>query len=583
MTLRADLVGRLGGEVLPPQLPPLLVHPGSERAVERGHEGHPGALAAGDLVELLLHPGREGEIDVLAEVVDEEIRDNLGHGLGVEPPFADDDVAAIHDGGDRGGVGRRPADTVLLEGLDQACLREAGRRLGEVLGRGDRGNRRDLADDQRRQAALRVVLGVVTPLRVDGREAVEERPGGARAEQVRAGHQVDRRRLELLLLHLAGEGSLPDQAVEAGLVAAQDAGERLRVARERRRADRLVGLLGALGLRAVDPTLRHRVGIAEAGRDHLAGLAHGLAGHRHRVGAHVGDQAHVAVRCVDALVQLLGDGHRALGAEAELAAGLLLERRRREGRRGAALALPRPDLDDQRPAHPQGLDVRLGRGAIADLGLGSVDPDQVGIERRAVGGDEPRRDRPVLAGREASDLPLALHDEAHRDRLDSPGREARAHLAREERAQRVPHQAIDDPARLLRVDKVLVDLPRMGEGMQDGGLGDLAEGDPRQLLRRERCRLRHVPGDRLALAVEVRGQEDPVRVPGRPLDGVDVLPRSLVGDHVLGREVVLHVHPELALARDSRAGRGRGRRRRARRSPARDSVRSSSPSRATRR
>ena len=191
--------------------------------------------------------------------------------------------------------------------------------------------------------------------------------------------------------------------------------------------------------------------------------------------------------------------------------------------------------------------MRLGRGAIADLGLGSVDPDEVGIEQRAVGGDEPHRDRPVLAGREASDLPLALHDEAHGDRLDSPGREARAHLAREERAQRVSHQAIDDPARLLRVDEVLVDLPRMGEGMQDGGLGDLAEGDPGELLRRKRCRLRHVPGNRLALAVEVGGQEDPVRVPGRPLDGVDVLPRSLVRDHVLGREVVLHVHPELAL------------------------------------
>ena len=35
-------------------------------------------------------------------------------------------------------------------------------------------------------------------------------------QQVGAGRQVNRRRLELLLLHLAGEGSLPDQAVEAG-------------------------------------------------------------------------------------------------------------------------------------------------------------------------------------------------------------------------------------------------------------------------------------------------------------------------------------------------------------------------------
>ena len=70
--------------------------------------------------------------------------------------------------------------------------------------------------------------------------------------------------------------------------------------------------------------------------DHVAGLAHGDAGDRGRVGPHVGDEADVAVRRVDALVQPLGDRHRPLRAEPELPARLLLERRRRERRRGAA-------------------------------------------------------------------------------------------------------------------------------------------------------------------------------------------------------------------------------------------------------
>ena len=38
--------------------------------------------------------------------------------------------------------------------------------------------------------------------------------------------------------------------------------------------------------------------------------------------------------------------------------------------------------------------------------------------------------RPVLAGMNAVDLALALDDEPHGDRLDAPGRQAAADLAR---------------------------------------------------------------------------------------------------------------------------------------------------------
>ncbi len=177
------------------------------------------------------------------------------------------------------------------------------------------------------------------------------------------------------------------------------------------------------------------------------------------------------------------------------------------------------------------------------------------IRTRSASSGEPsgamqaRHDRPVLAGGEGADLPLALDDETHGNRLDPPGRQARAHLARDERAQGVPHQAVDDPACLLRIHEIAVDLARVSEGVADRRLGDLAERDPGQLVRREARRLRDVPGDRLALAIEVGRQEDPLGRSRRLLDRADVLARPLVGDHVLGGEVVVHVHAELALPR----------------------------------
>ena len=110
---------------------------GRERRVELAQQRHPGALAAGDLVELLLHPGGELEVDEVAEVLDEQVGHDLADRLRPQPSLLDADVAAIDDRRDRRRVRRRPADAVLLERLDQRRLGEARRRLGEVLGRRD--------------------------------------------------------------------------------------------------------------------------------------------------------------------------------------------------------------------------------------------------------------------------------------------------------------------------------------------------------------------------------------------------------------------------------------------------------------
>ncbi len=56
-----------------------------------------------------------------------------------------------------------------------------------------------------------------------------------------------------------------------------------------------------------------------------------------------------------------------------------------------------------------------------------------------------------------------------------------------------------------------------------------------------------VPGDRLAFTVEVGGEEDHVRGLGRLGDLGDLL-AAVLGDDVLGLEVVVDIHAELALA-----------------------------------
>ena len=156
------------------------------------------------------------------------------------------------------------------------------------------------------------------------------------------------------------------------------------------------------------------------------------------------------------------------------------------------------------------VDVALGGGLVGDIERLAVDPHELGGERVAGGRREDRLDRPVLAGGERIDLALALDDEPDRDRLDAAGRQAAADLARQQRAERVADEPVDDPAGLLRVDEVAVDVARVGERLADRRLRDLAERHPACLLRGDVGGLGDVPGDRLALAVEVGREVDEI-------------------------------------------------------------------------
>ncbi len=126
-------VGLLGGDLLLVDLLLLLLEQGDEGLPELAQHRPPLLLAAGDGVEILLQLGGEVVVDVAGEVVDQQVVDHPADVLGEEGALLQAHVLAGHQGVHDRGVGGGAADAVLLQGLDQARLGEARRRLGEVL------------------------------------------------------------------------------------------------------------------------------------------------------------------------------------------------------------------------------------------------------------------------------------------------------------------------------------------------------------------------------------------------------------------------------------------------------------------
>ena len=272
------------------------------------------------------------------------------------------------------------------------------------------------------------------------------------------------------------------------------------------------------------------------------GGAHGRLGQRDRVRPHVRD---VAV-----LVESLGDPHRRLRRVAQLPARLLLERGRAEGRRRAsAVRLLLDGGDRERPAveipreRRRLLLVEDDDRSFCDTGTAEVLALR---DARAVDGDETRFERarveraddvPVRGDHEAHALELPLDDEPRRHRLHAAGGEAAHDLLPEHRRDLVAVETVEDPARLLRVDESLVDVPRVLERADDGVLRDLVEHHAaNRHLRLQR--LDEMPGDRLAFAVLVRREQQLVRAGELLLEpGHDLL--LLRVDDVVRLEVVL--------------------------------------------
>ena len=358
--------------------------------------------------------------------------------------------------------------------------------------------------------------------------------------------------------HLRGDGALPDQLVEPELVAGQLRGE---LARRPEvvtgGTDRLVRLLGALGLALVAAGLRRDERVAVELARLLAGGVDRLLRQVRRVGTHVGD---VAV-----LVQPLGHPHRLRRRPAQLAPGVHLQRRRGErGVRATPVGLLVDAADGDlaaletggQPAGTGLVEVHDVAGDPAGGGVevaagghpAVVDADQLGPDRRRlprVGGCPGRRDGegalegPVVGGVEGHALPLALHDDARGHRLHAPGRELRQDLLPEDRADLVAVEPVEDAAGLLGVDQRRVELARVGHGPGDRLGGDLVEDHAVDRDARLE-RVDQVPGDRLALAVLICGEVDLARTLHQLLEPGDLL-LAVGADHVERLEGVVDV------------------------------------------
>jgi hypothetical protein len=166
--------------------------------------------------------------------------------------------------------------------------------------------------------------------------------------------------IEHRMRHLAGDGALPDQRIQLELIGVDLAFELLRRDGGRGRAHGFVGFLCILRLGLVDTRRLGKAFLAVKIFDGGADLGHGLHGQRHRVGAHVGDEAYGAFAEIHAFIQLLRQPHGALRRETQLAGGFLLQRGGGEWRRRIALALLAVD----------GIDGELASGGLVERGLG---------------------------------------------------------------------------------------------------------------------------------------------------------------------------------------------------------------------
>ena len=178
---------------------------------------------------------------------------------------------------------------------------------------------------------------------------------------------------------------------------------------------------------------------------------------------------------------------------------------------------------------------------------------QPGLELLVARRAEDGGDLPVFLADEALDLELAVADEPQRHRLHAAGRAGAGQLAPQHRRQREADEIVERAARQIGVDQRRVDLARIGHRVEHRLLGDGVEDDAADRLVLQHAlalqHFEHMPGNGLALAIRVGGEDQPVGVlhrlgdVGQPLGrrAVDLPGHGeiVVGLHraVLGRQV----------------------------------------------
>ena len=169
-----------------------------------------------------------------------------------------------------------------------------------------------------------------------------------------------------------------------------------------------------------------------------------------------------------------------------------------------------------------------------------------GEGRAAVTAAEHRIQQPVFLTDKIADLFLAVDDHARGDALYAAGGQTLLDLFPQQRRELVADDAVQDAARLLGVDQILVDIAGLPDALGHDALGDLVESHAPRLLVGQLEQLLEVPGDRLAFAVRVGREIDGFGALGLGLQLLDQFAFILDGD-ILRLKAILDVHAHLAL------------------------------------
>ena len=156
---------------------------------------------------------------------------------------------------------------------------------------------------------------------------------------------------------------------------------------------------------------------------------------------------------------------------------------------------------------------------------------------------------PVLLGNKGVDLLLPVPDHTQGNGLDSARGQAPFDFCPEQGGDPVADHTVQDPAGLLGIDQVHVDLPGILQGFRNCLFGDLVEGDPVDLLVLEVTQLEgrdQMPGNGLSFAVRVGRQIDPVGLFDHFPESGQELALAADGD-IFGFIIVVKVDSHLAL------------------------------------
>ena len=300
-------------------------------------------------------------------------------------------------------------------------------------------------------------------------------------------------------------------------------------------------LLCVFGLVFIHARAAGQVFFAKLGADCVTCGHHRLGRHVDAIGAHVGNQP--------GLVQALRRRHRHFRTHAVFARRLLLQGRGHEGRGGVAGGWFRLDRLHGQVARLHGLHRQFGGGGVGQVKLVQLFACQRGQPCVIFGtarGFQAGGDGPVFLGAKRLDLHLAVNDQPQADRLHAACGFCAGQFAPQDGGQVEPDEVIQCPARKVGIDQRHIDLAgvfhRLGHrGFGDGVKGDAADGGVfLDRLAVAQC-LGKVPGNRLALAVGVGGQDQGIVIFERVGDGLEVL--AAIGLHLpIHGKVVVGMH-----------------------------------------